>query len=277
MPIRVVLVDDVAELRLVLTRLLQVRGGFEVVAEAADGASAIAAAGHHQPDIVVLDLGLPDLAGHEVLTALRGVSPRAMVVVYSGTHTPDRRAALEAADAYLEKSEDMGYLVDLLADVGRRIRRMATLHVGPGTEDVSRARRFAVERCEAWECANAADSVSLVVSELVANALVHGQSSCELTVGYGSGVARVEVVDYGGGMPDLKAAGAEAEHGRGLMLVSMICTAWGTEPRHGGKCVWADLPVTRAAAHGGASGPAGTSTARGTGPTGGADTVSLLV
>lgn len=82
-----------------------------------------------------------------------------------------------------------------------------------------------------------------MVSELVANALVHSSSACDLTIGYGNGLLRIEVIDHGGGMPDLKAASAEAEHGRGLMLVSILCAAWGTEPRPGGKCVWADLFV----------------------------------
>ncbi|MGH8981429.1 MAG: response regulator [Acidimicrobiales bacterium] len=275
MPIRVVLVDDTADLRVALARLLRVRGGFEVVAEGADGADAIAAAREHQPDIVVLDLGFPDLAGHEVLTALRRESPGAMIVVYSGSITPDRLPSAEAADAFLEKSHDMPYVVDFLADVGRRVRRTAMLHVGPATDDVGRARHFAVERCNEWGCGDAADDVSLIVSELVANALVHGRSACELTLGYGGGSLRVEVVDYGGGVPDLKAASAETEHGRGLMLVSMLCAAWGTEPRSGGKCVWADLVVARASTT--ARGPSGGATVRDASAVSGAETISLYV
>lgn len=257
--------------------MIRLRGGFEVVAEAEDGASGIAAAQEHQPDIVVLDLGLPDLAGHEVLTALRTVSPSAKIVVYSGSYTPDRLLAVEAADAYIEKSHDMDYLVELLADVGRQIRRTATLHLEPRTEHVGAARRFTVDRCIEWGCAHVADDVSLVVSELVANALVHGGSACELTVGYGNGVVRVEVRDYGGGVPDLKAASSDAEHGRGLMLVSMLCAAWGTEPRPQGKCVWADLLVTRAPRRRGAGAMGSGGGAGLADPIGSAHTDSLLV
>ena len=230
-PIQVVLVDDVAELRGPLKGLLHARGGFEVVAEAADGVAAIDPAKAHQPVIVVLDLGLPDLAGHEVLTALRRVSPAAMIAVDSGSPSPDSAVAVEAADTFLGNSQDMAYVVDLLNDVSHRTPRSATLHGGPGTREVPRARRFAVDRCRDCDCTAATEDISLVVSELVANALVHRNFARDLTLG------------YGGGMPEPKVAALNAEHGRGLMLVTMRCVAWGTEPRIDGKCVWADLLV----------------------------------
>ena len=81
MAVTVLLVEDMAELRSVLRQTLQLRGGFEVVAEVGDGGAAITAAARTQPDISVLDLGLPDIAGHEVLTRLRAVAPAAQVVV----------------------------------------------------------------------------------------------------------------------------------------------------------------------------------------------------
>ncbi len=89
----VVLVEDVPELRSVIRQALRLRGGFEVVAEAGDGGSAVEMALRHQPDVIVLDLGLPDLAGRDVLTGLRAVAPAAQVVVYTGTIAPDRAPA----------------------------------------------------------------------------------------------------------------------------------------------------------------------------------------
>src|SRR3954447_14054530 len=111
---RVLLVDDVAEVRAVLRSALRRRGGFELVGEAGDGASAIALAAELQPDLIVLDLGLPDLAGREVMARLRQVVADAKIVVFTGTETADRRSVCDQADAFVRKDVDVTYLVDLL-------------------------------------------------------------------------------------------------------------------------------------------------------------------
>src|SRR3954454_19085624 len=90
MPIRVLLVDDVVEVRRLVRTSLRFRGGFEVVGEAADGAEAVRLAQQLRPDVVVLDLGLPDIAGREVLSRVREHAPDSKVVVFSGLETPDR-------------------------------------------------------------------------------------------------------------------------------------------------------------------------------------------
>lgn len=241
MALRLLLVDDVPELRAVLAQALALRGNFIVVGEAGDGRTAIALAREHQPELIVLDLGLPDLAGRELLTGLRGAAPDALVVVYSGSHTPDRAAITRTVEAFIEKTQDVGYVVDLLDEIEARIPRTAMTRLGPHAREVALARRFVVDRCNEWGCAHIADDASIVVSELVANALVHVQSSCELTLGLRGEVLRIDVVDHGGGMPDLHDATDVDEHGRGLLLVSILCTAWGTEPRDDGKSVWAEL------------------------------------
>ncbi|HYO40835.1 MAG TPA: response regulator, partial [Nocardioidaceae bacterium] len=67
MTVRVVLVDDIEEYRRVVRIALRVRSGFEVVGEAADGASAVQVVAETRPDVIVLDLGLPDLSGRELI------------------------------------------------------------------------------------------------------------------------------------------------------------------------------------------------------------------
>lgn len=241
MPLRVLLVDDVPELRAALARALGSRGNFTISGQAGDGRSAVDLARRHQPDLIVIDLGLPDLAGRDLLTELRACAPDALVVVYSGSHTPDRAAITQSVEAYVDKTQDIDYLADLLDDIGNRIPRSATMRLGPDARDVAAARQFVVERCTEWGRPSVADDAAIVVSELVSNALVHVRSSCELTMGLRGDVLRLDVVDHAGGMPDLQAATAADEHGRGLLLVSMLCAAWGSEPRDDGKIVWAEL------------------------------------
>jgi len=238
----VLLVDDVPELRAVIRQTLRLQGGFDLVAEAEDGAGAIRAAAHHQPDVVVLDLGLPDLAGHEVLTRLRAVSPAAQIVVYTGSVTAERMPLSDEVEAFVTKDQDVSYLVDLLSRLKWRRYEKARLEIGPDTSDVARARRFVAEQCEEWDCADVVEDAQLVVSELVTNALIHGQSQCELRAGLSDAALRLQVVDTGVGMPDPQVAGEGDEHGRGLLLVSAICAAWGVEALPGGgKIVWAEL------------------------------------
>ncbi|MCA1845445.1 MAG: response regulator, partial [Actinobacteria bacterium] len=148
MALRVLLVDDVAELRAVLRQRLELHGGFEVVAEAGEGFAAVEAAARCRPDVIVLDLGLPDLAGQEVLTRLRVAAPEGQVVVYTGSVSRDRFALASDVDAYVFKDHDVSYLVELLVDLAGRGRQAATLAVGPDTADVVLARRFLAAHCE---------------------------------------------------------------------------------------------------------------------------------
>lgn len=84
MPVAVLIVDDNARFRVRARRRLEA-DGYTVVAEAADGASALAAARRHRPEVVLLDVGLPDMSGLSVAEQLtREADPPA--VVLTSTH-----------------------------------------------------------------------------------------------------------------------------------------------------------------------------------------------
>jgi DNA-binding NarL/FixJ family response regulator len=86
-PRSVLIVDDSPGFRLRARRELQ-DGGFDVVAEAADGASALTAVRRHRPAVVLLDIQLPDISGLDVAEGLaRRADPPA--VVLTSTHDPD--------------------------------------------------------------------------------------------------------------------------------------------------------------------------------------------
>jgi DNA-binding NarL/FixJ family response regulator len=83
----VLIVDDSPGFRVRARRQLQ-DDGFEVVAEAADGASALSAVRRHRPAVVLLDIQLPDISGLDVAEGLaRWPDPPA--VVLTSTHDPD--------------------------------------------------------------------------------------------------------------------------------------------------------------------------------------------
>ncbi len=78
MPTSVLIVDDHARFRRSARRLLELEG-YHVVGEAGDGTSAIAAAAELCPDVVLLDVNLPDTTGFDVAGRLRGTGPRVVL------------------------------------------------------------------------------------------------------------------------------------------------------------------------------------------------------
>jgi CheY-like chemotaxis protein len=128
--LRVLLVDDVADIRLLLRSLFAVYPGVEVVGEAGDGRQAIELAASTQPDLVVLDLSMPVMDGVAALSAIREAAPDARVVVLSAIPRSVDPGAMEAgAVAYVEKSAtSTGHLVqDLLLGAGLLDSAMAHL------------------------------------------------------------------------------------------------------------------------------------------------------
>ncbi|MEI7778058.1 MAG: response regulator [Actinomycetes bacterium] len=117
--IRVLVVDDEPSLLRTLALALHARE-YQVVM-AATGAAAIKEAASEPPDVVVLDLGLPDLDGVQVITEIRKFSAVPIIVLSGRSQGTDKVAALDAgADDYVTKPFGMA---ELLARLRATLRR----------------------------------------------------------------------------------------------------------------------------------------------------------
>jgi len=103
---RVLVVDDHPSFRRLATKILRA-GGFEVVGEAEDGRAALAVARLLRPELVLVDVLLPDMSGFAVAEALAADSSRPLVVLVSSRSESEFGAAVDesAAHGFITKSD----------------------------------------------------------------------------------------------------------------------------------------------------------------------------
>jgi CheY-like chemotaxis protein len=112
--VRVLLADDLPDIRLVMRLLLEADGRAEVVGEAADGAEAVRLAKELRPDAVVLDLRMPGMDGVQALPLIREASPGTVVVALSALPVgPMTDRAMSLGASYVRKP-DLRRVVNLV-------------------------------------------------------------------------------------------------------------------------------------------------------------------
>jgi two-component system, OmpR family, KDP operon response regulator KdpE len=121
---RVLVIEDEPEIRRFLRASLDAHN-FDVQ-EAAAGQEGVRKAAEHPPDLILLDIGLPDISGFEVIKQIRGWSSVPIVVLSARGQEADKITALDAgADDYLTKPFGVG---ELLARLRVALRHQARLH-----------------------------------------------------------------------------------------------------------------------------------------------------
>lgn len=125
-PATVLVVDDHPLFRRGVVQVVEAVAGFQVVGEATDGAECLVAAERLRPDLILLDVRMPGLAGIDTLRALRRAGNPARVVMLTVSMTPDdiAGAAAAGADGYLTKDAGPEQIVAALrAALSRRAGR----------------------------------------------------------------------------------------------------------------------------------------------------------
>lgn len=120
----IVIADDHDVVRMGLRAILESRPEFEVAGEASNGVEAIEAVESLKPDILVLDLEMPELGGLEVLDRIRCSSPETRTIVFSmhGEEEYALRSLRSGAAGYITKLSGAGELIKAIQEAiaGRR-------------------------------------------------------------------------------------------------------------------------------------------------------------
>jgi DNA-binding NarL/FixJ family response regulator len=117
--IRILIVDDMARVRQGLRTILQLSEEFEVVGEASNGLEAIRAAEELKPEVVVMDLEMPQLGGLEATRRIKEQHPGIGVVILTihGSSELRKQAMKAGTDAFVEKEAPTEHLIAAIHEV----------------------------------------------------------------------------------------------------------------------------------------------------------------
>lgn len=138
-PVRTVVVDDHVFMReLIGARLSRERSRFKVLAEVGDAASAVAACRKLSPDLLILDINLPDQSGIDAVPELKRVSPLTSILLCTAFATEDRiaEAMRSGAEGFVEKTNTWHDFLDAVNSVsdGQRYFRSSSAKVPMATK-----------------------------------------------------------------------------------------------------------------------------------------------
>ncbi|MGI9539956.1 MAG: response regulator [Miltoncostaeaceae bacterium] len=171
------LVDDHPVVLAGLRRLLTGTPGFRVAGEAGTSAEAIALAQDARPDVVLLDVRLPDTSGIEACRTITSRDPEAKIIMLSA-HGDDQyviESMLAGASGYLMKHVDPARLIQAIREA---VAGQATLDSRAAVAVVSRLRELSI-RAEASELAKLSDHEKAVLA-LIAEGCTNGSIAQEL-------------------------------------------------------------------------------------------------
>jgi anti-sigma regulatory factor (Ser/Thr protein kinase) len=118
------------------------------------------------------------------------------------------------------------------------------LRLPPEPASAGHARRFVADVLSS--CPIDIELVSLLVSELVSNVVLHAHTPFEVEVRNRGGHIRVSVADGSPVMPSVKQYAPDSVTGRGLTMIDLTAERWGIDENADGKAVWFEVPFEKA-------------------------------
>jgi len=122
------------------------------------------------------------------------------------------------------------------------------LRLPPEPASAGAARRFVAAALEPYAIAIDIDVVSLMVSELVSNVVLHAHTPLEVSVRRRDSAIRVSVADESTLIPAIKRYAPDSVTGRGLTMIDSAAERWGIDENADGKAVWFEMPLRKAVA-----------------------------
>jgi CheY-like chemotaxis protein len=247
--LRLLVVDDDADFRFLVRAALRSESALAVVADAPSAAAGVKLATELQPDLILLDMVMPRLDGLAAVPLLRAGAPEAIIIMASALRLSDlpplsgqgRPLGYLSKDVSpLQLGAELLVLASALGAVEQGVQQ-ATTTLAQDLESPSVGRRFVQETLSGWTCDELMDTVGLLVSELVTNAVLHAHSTADVSVRMAGDRVRVEVRDQSNEPIVRRLAADDALGGRGLSLVESLARRWGSHPEPGGKVVWFEL------------------------------------
>lgn len=246
---KVLVVDDnpdycrLVELALAGDKRLRPAGA---AASVSDGAAMSARC---RPGVVLVDMDLwASQGGDGSLVALRHGEQRTVIVltsafpghVVAGLGLPGGSAHLSKDVSPVELPEQLCILTSVVRQVATVLASQST-RLAPEALSSRTARRFVAEALEGWGCEEILDAVTLLVSELVANAVIHAGSEVDVDVALSHNSVRVSVSDRNEAAVQRRNATPGDDSGRGTEILDALASAWRIDWWPGGKTIWFEI------------------------------------
>ncbi len=125
----------------------------------------------------------------------------------------------------------------------RSLVKRVSQQLEPRLQSAGQAREITRATLAAWGMEDVLDAVMLLVSEMVTNAVTHAHTALVLDLSTSGDAVNVSVTDSSSALPRHRTPGPAEEHGRGVHLIDVLSSDWGTQLLPHGKRVWARIDV----------------------------------